>query len=316
MSVLNAPHFHDEAAAFEMVESLVWPNGPVCPHCGGTDRIYPLKGVRSKASKKNPDGVVRHGLKKCGQCRQQFTVRVGTIFESSHIALHMWLQAFHLLCSSKKGISSHQLHRILEIKYQSAWFMSHRIRHAMRSGSLAAPMGGEGTSGIVEADETFIGRKKGMPKKRAYHHKHAVMSLVERGGPLRSFHIEGTNAETVMGVIRENVSPDARVMTDEAKYYNQVGEEFAEHGTVNHSAGQYVKGDAHTNTLENFYSVFERGMKGVYQHCSEKHLHRYVDEFGFRYNNRSALGVEDVDRAKCAIEGIAGKRLTDRQSSD
>jgi len=163
MSVLTQPHFHDEAAAFEMVESIVWPNGPVCPHCGNAERIYALKGVCSKPSKKNPEGVERHGLKKCGKCRKQFTVRVGTIFESSHIALHLWLQAFHLLCSSKKGISSHQLHRVLEIKYQSAWFMSHRIREAMRSGSFATPMGGAGSSGIVEADETFIGQKKGVP---------------------------------------------------------------------------------------------------------------------------------------------------------
>jgi transposase-like protein len=312
MSILNKPWFQDEAAAFEHLETIVWPNGPVCPHCGALDRIYPLNGVRSKASKKNPEGIVRHGLKKCGHCRKQFTARVGTVFESSHIPLHLWLQAFHLLCSSKKGISSHQLHRILKLKYQSAWFMSHRIREAMRTGSLSPPMGGKDSSGIVEVDETFIGRKKGMPKKRAYHHKNAVLSLVERGGEVRSFHVENADSKTVMPIVRENVAKEARVMTDEAKYYNQIGDEFAEHGSVNHSAGQYVSGDAHTNTLENYYSVFKRGMKGVYQHCSEKHLHRYLAEFDFRYNARSALGVEDEARTEKALKGIKGKRLTYR----
>jgi transposase-like protein len=197
MSVLNAPHFHDEEAAFAKLETIVWPNGPVCPHCGATDRIYPLNGVRSKPSTKNPEGIVRDGLKKCGHCRKQFTARVGTVFESSHIPLHLWFQAAHLLCSSKKGISSHQLHRILKVTYQAAWFASHRLREAMRSGSLA-PMGGAGGSGIVEADETFIGRKKGMPKKRAYHHKHTVLSLVERGGEVRSFHVDKADSQTIM----------------------------------------------------------------------------------------------------------------------
>ena len=183
MSVLNQAHFHDEEAAFALVESIVWPNGPVCPHCGANDRIYALQGVRSKPSKKNPEGVVRHGLKKCGHCLKQFTVRVGTIFESSHLPLHQWLQAFHLMCSSKKGISSHQLHRILEVKYQTAWFVSHRIREAMRSGSLATPMGGAGS--VFESDETFIGKKEGAvkhPNARGYAHKQAALSLVERGG--------------------------------------------------------------------------------------------------------------------------------------
>jgi transposase-like protein len=300
MSLLNEPHFQNEEAAFAKLEDIVWPDGPICPHCGAMDRIYALKGVRSKPSKKNPDGIIRHGLKKCGHCRQQFTARMGTVFESSHLPLHLWLQAAHLLCSSKKGISSHQLHRILKVTYQAAWFASHRLREAMRSGSLA-PMGGAGGSGIVEADETFIGRKKGMPKKRAYHHKNTVLSLVERGGEVRSFHVDKADSQTIMPIVRENVAKEARVMTDEAKYYNQIGDEFAEHGAVNHSAGQYVRGDAHTNTLENYYSVFKRGMKGVYQHCSEKHLHRYV------------LGVEDKERTNKALRGIKGKRLTYKQ---
>lgn len=313
MSVLTQPHFHVEAAAFEMVESIVWPNGPVCPKCGGKERIYALKGVRTKPSKKNPKGIERFGLKKCGHCRKQFTVRVGTVFEDSHIPLHLWLQAFHLLCASKKGISSHQLHRLLGIKYQSAWHLSHRIREAMRSGALA-PMGGAGGSGIVEADETFIGKKKGAPKRRGYAHKNAVLSLVERGGDVRSFHIEKADTKTIMPIVRENIAKEARVMTDDAGYYLPIGDEFAEHGRVNHVDREYVSGDAHTNTLENYYSIFKRGMRGVYQHCSEKHLHRYVAEFDFRYNNRVAKGVDDGKRASRAVSGVVGKRLTYRQS--
>ena len=315
MSVLNAPHFHDEAAAFAKLESILWPNGPVCPHCANKERVYDLKGVRSKASKKNPGGLERHGLKKCGKCRKQFTVRVGTVFESSHIPLHKWFQAVHLLCSSKKGISSHQLHRVLEITYEAAWFMSHRIREAMRSGALA-PMGGAGSTGVVEADETFIGRKKGMPKQRGTGHKHAVLSLVERGGKVRSVHVEDVKASTLLPIVNENIAKEAKVMTDDAAtYYNKL-DGFASHETVNHGAGEYVRGEVHTNTVEGYFSIFKRGMKGVYQHCSEKHLHRYLAEFDFRYNNRSALGVEDVERATKALEGISGKRLTYRQSSD
>ena len=253
MSVLNQPQYHDEAEAYKFVEARLWPNGPVCYHCGEKKRTSAMQGKST-----------RIGLYKCYACRKPFTVKMGTIFEKSHVPMHVWLQAIYLMCASKKGISSNQLHRTFGVQLKTAWFMSHRIRHAMTTGSVAAPLGGAGSSGIVEVDETFIGNKKGVPKKRAYHHKHAVMSLVERGGQLRSFHIEKANTDNVMEVIRENVSPEARVMTDEAKYYNQVGDEFADHGTVNHSAGEYVKGDAHTNTLENFYSVFKRGMKGVY----------------------------------------------------
>lgn len=318
MSVLNAPHFHDESAAFAKLESVLWPHGPVCPHCGNTDRIYDLKGVRSKPSKKNPEGIERHGLKKCGKCRKQFTVRVGTVFESSHVQLHKWFQAVHLLCSSKKGISSHQLHRVLEVTYEAAWFMSHRIREAMRSGDLA-PMGGTGGSGIVEADETFIGRKKGMPVKRGTGHKHAVLALVERGGKVKSVHVSDVTAKTLLPIVKDNIAREARVMTDDAAtYYNKLTKHFAQHNAVNHSAKEYVryeKGqpDIHTNTVEGYFSIFKRGMKGVYQHCSEKHLHRYLAEFDFRYNNRSALGVEDVERATKALKGVKGKRLTYKQ---
>src|SRR5262245_48802297 len=311
MSILNKPHFQDEEAAFAKLESVVWPNGPACPHCGGKVRIYVLKGVKDKK------GRVRPGLKKCGHCRKQFTARVGTVFESSHIPLHKWLQATHLLYSSKKGISSHQLHRVLEITYEAAWFMSHRLREAMRSGALA-PMGGAGTSGIVEADETFIGRKKDEPKRRGGGaHKNAVLALVERGGQVRTVHVEDVKAKTLLPIVRENIAKEARVMTDDAAtYYNKLGG-FAGHGTVNHSANEYVRYGGpfpiHTNTVEGYFSIFKRGMKGVYQHCSEKHLHRYLAEFDFRYNNRVALGVSDGERAARAMKGIVGKRLTYRQ---
>lgn len=314
MSTLSAKHFHDEAAAFAELESIMWPNGPVCPHCGADKRIYDLKGVRSKPSKKHPEGVERHGLKKCGACRKQFTVRVGTIFEDSHAPLHKWFQAIHLMVSSKKGISSHQLHRTLEVQYNTAWFMSHRIREAMRAGSLAAPMGGDGGSGIVEADETFIGRKKGMPKRRGAGHKHAVLSLVERGGKVRSVHVSDVTAGTLVPIVNENIAKEARVMTDDAATYYQKLEGFAGHDTVNHSAEEYVRWEngtaIHTNTVEGYFSIFKRGMKGIYQHCSEKHLHRYLAEFDFRYNNRVALGIEDKVRAVKAVKGAKGKRLT------
>jgi transposase-like protein len=318
MSILNKPHFHNEEAAFARLEALLWPNGPVCPHCGNTERIYSLKGVRSKPSKKNPEGIVRHGLKKCGACRKQFTVRVGTVFESSHIPLHKWFQAAHLLCASKKGISSHQLHRVLEITYEAAWFMGHRLREAMRSGAIA-PMGGAG--GIIEADETFIGQKKGAKPKgqnkgRGYAHKHAVLALVERGGEVRTVQVEDVKTTTLIPILKANIAREARVMTDEAGQYAHLRNEFAEHGVVRHGKGEYVRGDIHTNTLEGYFSIFKRGMKGVYQHCSEKHLHRYLAEFEFRYNNRIAMNVNDEQRTANAIKGVVGRRLTYRRPDE
>jgi transposase-like protein len=322
MSILTKAHFYDEAAAFKELESILWPNGPVCPHCGNADRIYALQGVRSKPSKKSPEGVERHGLKKCGSCKKQFTVRVGTIFEDSHAPLHKWLQAVHLMCSSKKGISSHQLHRVLEVQYNTAWFMSHRIRKAMGSGALD-PMGGPSGSGIVEIDETYFGqveerrttRTSGEPFKKhgskGPANKRAVIALVERGGAVRSFHVARADKKTVAAIAKENISREARLMTDESRLYK--GLEVASHERVRHAAKQYARGDVTTNSVEGFFSIFKRGMKGVYQHCSEKHLHRYLAEFDFRYNARSALGVEDTERATKAVKGAKGKRLTYRQ---
>jgi len=312
MSILSRPYFHDVAAAFKHVESVLWPDGPVCPHCGGMEKAYPLKGVRSKPSKKNPQGVERHGLYKCGHCRKQFTVRIGTIFEESHIRLHKWLQAIHLMCSSKKGISSNQLHRTLEITLKSAWFLSHRIREAMRTGDLDVPMGGAGKA--VEVDETFIGRKKGFHKRRGTSHKMAVLSLVQRGGSVRSFPINTTKVSEIGPIVNKNVARESWFITDEAKQYVPIGKGFEYHFSVNHGEGQYVDGPVYTNTIEGFFSIFKRGMKGIYQHCSEKHLHRYLAEYDFRYNNRVALGVDDSKRDNNMLQSVVGKRLMYRDS--
>lgn len=313
MSVLSRPYFHDEAAAFEHVEMILWPYGPVCHHCGVMERAYRLKGVRTKATKKNPHGVERHGLYKCGECRKQFTVRMGTIFEESHMPLHKWLQAIHLMCSSKKGISAHQLHRVLECTYKTAWFLAHRIREAMRSDDFT-PMGGAGK--FVEVDETYIGRLSGMPKQTSggsSSFKNTVLTLVERGGISRSFHIDGTTVARIVPIVNANIHRESILMTDEARVYKGVGPDFAAHGSVNHSEKEYVRGHVHTNTVEGFYSIFKRGMKGVYQHCAEHHLHRYLAEFDFRYSNRSAMGIEDGVRAIKALAGAKGKRLTYRR---
>ncbi|HEV2604640.1 MAG TPA: IS1595 family transposase [Microvirga sp.] len=300
MSVLSAKHFHDEEAAFAWVEARVWPEGPVCPHCGGFERIGKMGGKST-----------RLGTYKCYQCRKPFTVKVGTVFESSHVPLNIWLQAMHLICSSKKGISANQLHRILGVTLKTAWFMGHRIREAMRDGSLA-PMGGAG--GIVEADETFIGREPGKPKKRAYHHKLKVLSLVDREtGKARSMVVDDLKPATVVPILRENIAKETLVMTDEAGHYHHLSDDFSAHGVVRHGQGEYGIGEFHTNTIEGYFSVFKRGMKGVYQHCAKKHLHRYLAEFDFRYNNRSGLGCEDAERAGRALKGVVGKRLTYRR---
>ena len=311
MSVLSKAYFHDEAAAFEYVEGIIWNGQPSCPHCGVVGRAYALKNVRSKASKKNPEGVVRHGLKKCGACRQQFTVRKGTIFEESHLPLNKWLQAIYLMCSSKKGISALQLQRTLEVQYNTAWFLAHRIREAMRSGELS--LFGEG-GGAVEVDETYIGREPGVPVRSGGQHKMKVLSLVDRAsGRARSYVVDRVTTAAVAEILSANISREARLMTDQFPVYRVLGWNFAEHGAVDHSKAEYVsKADRtiHTNTIEGYFSIFKRGMKGVYQHCSKKHLHRYMAEFDFRYSNRSATGCEDQERAMRALVGGIGKRLT------
>ena len=312
MSVLNAKYMQDEAAAFAHIEGMLWPNGPICTACGSLDNTYHLKGVRSKPSKKNPDGKERHGLYKCKDCGKQFTVRMETIFESSHIDLHLWLQAIHLLTSSKKGISANQLHRTLGVTLKTAWFLGHRIREAMRDNSTAT-FGKDG--GIVESDEIFIGNaRERRPGARGYSHKNKVLSLVDRDSKqARSMVVESLRADEIMPILKENISKDARLMTDEAKHYSKAGKHFSDHGTVEHGAGEYVSAldrSIHTNTIEGYFSIFKRGMKGIYQHCSKKHLHRYLAEYEYRYNNREANGVEDAERAANALAGVVGKRLT------
>jgi transposase-like protein len=297
MSILSAEHFHDEQKAYEFVEARVWPHGPVCPHCkAGKDRISKMKGKST-----------RIGTYKCYVCRKPFTVKIGTIFEASHIPLRIWLQAIFLLSSSKKGMSSNQLHRALGVTLKSAWFMAHRIREAMRAGGLA-PMGGGG--GVVEVDETFIGyRAGGREIMGGTYYKNAVLTLVDRKGEARSFHIDRTTADNIMPIVRKNLAAEAKVITDDAAYYSTMNRDFL-HAFVNHSAGQWGRGEIHTNTIEGFFSIFKRGMRGVYQHCSEKHLHRYLAEFDFRYSHRVKLGVNDEQRAERALKGVVGKRLT------
>ncbi|MGE3993941.1 IS1595 family transposase [Pseudorhodoplanes sp.] len=303
MSALSAPHLHNEEAAIAKLESIVWPNGPVCPHCGNANetRIYKIKGKSA-----------RPGLRTCGECRKQFTVKIGTLFESSHVPVFKWWQAVHLMTASKKGISAHQLHRTLKVTYKTAWFMAHRIREAMRASDLA-PMGGNG--GIVEVDETFIGRKKGVKVERGFKHKFAVLTLVDRKGEARSFHVDNVRAKTVVPILKKNIDRESRIATDEARQYEFLKYHFADHQALKHVREEWVRGEFSTNRAEGFFSVFKRGMKGVYQHCSEKHLHRYLAEFDFRYNNRSARGVEDDARADRAARGIVGKRLKYRDSS-
>lgn len=314
-SVLDAKHFRDEAAAYRWVEARVWPNGRVCPHCGSVDDSGPLQGKST-----------RIGVYKCyaKECRKPFTVKVGTIFESSHIKLHIWLQAMFLIASSKKGISSNQLHRTLGITLKSAWFLSHRIREAMKD--TKGGMFGSGFGG-VEADETLQGmdprRERGDDVRRSAWDFNRVLTLIDRNtGAARSFVMTEFTTEEVQRILNENVSKEAYLLTDEAGQYVRPGEQQTFHGTTNHGAGEYVRKDApwvHTNTVEGYYSVFKRGMKGVYQHCGRQHLHRYTAEFDFRYSNRSKLGVDDVARFTRIVEGVSGKRLmysaTDREAT-
>ena len=302
MSQFNAPHFQSPEAAREYLEKLRWGKERVCPHCGTVNESFLT----------NKPGVYRCRTK---ECRKDFTVTTKSVMESSHIKLNVWLQAFFLMASSKKGVSAHQLHRSLGITYKTAWFLAHRIREAMRNGGLLPPIGGKGK--IVEVDETYIGRLQGQKKQRGAAHKNTVLTLVERGGSARSFHIDTHSYAQIVPIIRENIRRESRLMTDEARWYNEVGTEYKSHEKVNHSRDEYVRKEGRrtvtTNTVEGYYSIFKRGMKGVYQHCAEKHLHRYLSEFDFRYSNRSALGVTDGERADLAVKGAAGKRLTYRQ---
>jgi transposase-like protein len=294
------PRFNDPIVAATYLESIRWPDGPVCPHCGVQDpKHYLLKSETRK-------------LWKCRACRKQFTVTVGTIFEGSHIPLQKWLLAFYLLCSSKKGMSAHQLHRMLGVTYKSAWFMAHRIRYAMEQPPFARPL-----EGVVEADETYVGGKERNRKRQDKQkktgrgtNKTPVVALVERGGEVRSFRMANVTGLELKGAIRRNVSRDARIMTDSFKSYRGLGKEFASHEYVSHSDGEYVRGDVHTNTAENYFSILKRGIDGTYHHISEAHLPRYLAEFDFRYNNRIALGVTDAERTRRALAGVVGKRLT------
>ena len=312
ISILTQPYFHNEEAAYGFVEARIWPKGPVCPHCGCVERISKMGGAST-----------RIGSYKCYNCRKPFTVKIGTIFESSHIKLHIWLQAIFLISSSKKGVSANQLHRVLGITLKSAWFLSHRIREAMRAGNLSTPMGGEGK--IVEADETYYGRvdkprrrtttTRGAPfiKKGKAANKRPIVALVERGGSVRTFHVAVADKASINKIIGENIARESRLHTDESRLYGDAHAMFASHETVHHTSGEYVRGDVHTNSAEGYFGVFKKGMRGVYQHCAEKHLHRYLAEFDFRFNNRVALGVHDGERATLAVKNAAGKRLTYRQ---
>ena len=302
-AILSAPHFHNEEAAYKFVERRLWPRGPVCPHCGGTERNRPMGGKST-----------RIGTYKCYDCRKPFTVKIGTIFESSHIPLRLWLQAIFLIASSKKGISSNQLHRTLGVTLKSAWFMSHRIREAMREQSLV-PFGSDG--GAVEVDETFIGQAK--PRKsgaRGAQHKRKILSLIDRdSGRAKSVVVEHISARHIYPLLRASIAREAHIMTDDAKHYWGLDLAFRKHDAVNHSQSEYVRvGDrsVHTNTIEGFFSIFKRGMRGVYQHCGYNHLNRYLAEFDFRYSNRAKLGVDDQQRADRLLVGVKGKRLTYR----
>jgi transposase-like protein len=305
-SILDQPHFKDPEKARQYLERVQWPNGPVCPHCGVIDGHYQLEG---KAH--------RQGLWKCHACREQFTVTVGTVFERSKIPLNVWLQAVHFLCSSKKGMSAHQLHRTLGVTYKTAWFMAHRIRKAMET-RTHEPMGGKG--GIVEADETYwgtsaVGKRNKLVGRRipGGAEKMKIVALIERGGEARSFHVTNVNAKTLKTLLRGNVAPETHLMTDEARAYISIGREFDKHSSVKHWVGEYVRGNAHVNTAESFFNILKRGLIGTYHHVGEQHLQRYISEFDFRYNNRTKLGVTDTERTDKALKGIAGKRLTYRR---
>ncbi len=298
--------YHDEEAARQHLEAIRWSEGISCPHCGGTEKVKETP-MKSKPSKANPEIVDLKGYYHCGDCRKRFTVRTGTVYERSHIPLHKWVLATHLMVSSKKGMSAHQLHRMLGVTYKSAWFMAHRIREAMND-TNPPPMGGDGEP--VQADETYFGKKAVVTKrtsrgKPSHSSQLSVVALVSEGKS-RTFHVDRADLQTVREILKKNILQDSTLHTDESRLYTSTGKEFAGHETVKHSAGEYWRDGVTTNNCENYFSIFKRGMKGVYQHCSEKHLQRYLSEFDFRYNNRE---IEDSERAELAIKGAEGKRL-------
>lgn len=313
MNIFTEPQFHNEEAARKWFEAARWPHGPICPTCGSGKPYETKKAGRYRCSHK--------------ACRRDFTVQTGTVMERSHAKLTQWAVAFFMGASSKKGFSAHQLHRALGCQYKTAWFLHHRVMEAMREGGLdLAPMGGEGK--VVEADETYFGgvesakmrtapSRKGLKYtkggKAGPSNKRAIVSLVERGGKVRSFHIPRADKITVRKIVADNIAHESRLHTDQSKLYHEVGALFGDHETVNHSAKEYARGDVHVNSAEGYFSIFKRGMRGVYQHCSEKHLHRYLAEFDFRYNHREALGWDDEARTKAAIRASEGKRLTYQQ---
>lgn len=295
-SNLNAPYFRDEDAAYEYVEAHLWPDGPVCPHCGNCDESR----IRKLAGKST-----RPGLRKCNECRKQFTVKIGTIFEDSHVPMYQWLQAIYLMCSSKKGISTRQLQRTLGGSMKTAWFMGHRIRMAMAPDSARDPLGGLGIT--VEADETYLAKspKTRKPEGLPLNAKPApqVFALVERGGDIRSMYLDDKN---IRGALVKHLHDDSRLVTDGAQTYKF---QVMNHESVDHSKFEWVRGDVHTNTLEGFFSIFKRGLVGVYQHMDNKHLDRYLAEFDFRMNTRAKLGINDMQRTSIALQGVRGKRL-------
>jgi transposase-like protein len=310
MTAFKDAMFQDEDKAREALEALRWPDGPICPHCGNSDQEKIAK-VEGKKQSHRP------GLYYCNECKGQFTVTVGTVFERSKIPLTKWWLAAYLLNSSKKGISAHQIHRTIGVTYKTAWFMMHRLREAMADLKPSGPLGGSGK--IVEADTTYIGGKeknkhasKRDGKKIGGMGKQIVHTLVERGGKARSNHIANISGKTLRPILTANVSRKSSLMTDTAGGYMDVGKEFERHEMVDHGIGEYVRGDAHSNTVEGYFSVLKRGITGVYHHVSEAHLKRYLAEFDFRYNNRMSLGVNDGERTANALRGIEGKRLTYR----
>ncbi len=303
MTDLLKPIFTDEETARLHLEALRWASGRVCPHCGECEKTSPTESKNHKP-----------GLYYCKSCEKTFTVTVGTLFERSHVPLNKWLLAFHLMAASKKGISSHQLHRMLGVTYKTAWFMTHRIREAMKS-PQTSPLGGNGSP--VEVDETFWGNKGKLPPgHRAFHHKMKILSLVERGGEKRSYHVPSVNAKTLRPILNAQIAANATLMTDEGPAYEKIGKDFAAHHVVNHKKKEYSRGDVTTNTVESSFSLLKRGLIGTFHHVGEQHLQRYATEFAFRWNYRVKMGYSDAERAEIALKGIGGKRLTYRRTGE